>query len=155
MVMGDIPIYDTTIKELNVKKEAEQELNTFIEEWKETPEKNREVFWRFKEYLNKKEGVILDFIPRPGVTYSLRAVHANQKEKELFIMVDVIEDEPRWLSVCFYGEMIADPEQKGDFVPEGLLGEDAMCFDLEKWDDDLIQYIEARLDEAFQSAARE
>ena len=155
MVMGDIPIYDTTIKELNVKKEAEQELNTFIEEWKETPEKNREVFLRFKEYLNKKEGVILDFIPRPGVTYSLRAVHANQKEKELFIMVDVIEDEPRWLSVCFYGEMIADPEQKGDFVPEGLLGEDAMCFDLEKWDDDLIQYIEARLDEAFQSAARE
>ena len=138
-----------------MKKETKQELNTFIEEWKETPERNREVFLHFKKYLNKKEGVILNFRPRPGVTYSLRAVHANQREKELFVMVDVIEDEPRWLSVCFYSEMIADPEEKGDFVPEGLLGEDAMCFDLAKWDNELIQYIEARLDEAFQSAAKE
>ena len=138
-----------------MKKEKKQELNTFIEEWKETPERNREVFLHFKKYLNKKEGVILNFRPRPGVTYSLRAVHANQREKELFVMVDVIEDEPRWLSVCFYSEMIADPEEKGDFVPEGLLGEDAMCFDLAKWDNELIQYIEARLDEAFQSAAKE
>jgi hypothetical protein len=137
-----------------MKKETEQELNTFIEEWKETPERNREVFLRFKEYLSKKEGITLDFKPRPGITYSLRAVHSNQKEKELFVMVDVIEDEPRWLSVCFYGEMIADPEERGDFVPEGLLGEDAMCFDLEEWDDASIQYIEDRLDEACQSAAK-
>ena len=138
-----------------MKKDKKQELNTFIEEWKETPERNREVFLHFKKYLNKKEGVILNFRPRPGVTYSLRAVHANQREKELFVMVDVIEDEPRWLSVCFYSEMIADPEEKGDFVLEGLLGEDAICFDLEQWDNELIQYIEARLDEAFQSAAKE
>jgi len=51
--------------------------------------------------------------------------------------------------------MIADPEEKADFVPEGLLGEDAMCFDLAEWDDDFIQYIEARMDEACQNAARE
>ena len=138
-----------------MKKETEQELNTFIEEWKETPERNREIFLRFKDYLSKKEDVTLDFQPRPGITYSLRAVHENQKEKELFVMVDVIEDEPRWLSVCFYAKMITDPEEKGDFVQEGLLGEDAMCFDLEKWDDAFIQYIEARLDEACQNAAKE
>ena len=110
---------------------------------------------RFKKYLSKKEGVTLDFKPRPGVTYSLRAVHANQKKRELFAIVDVIEDEPRWLSVCFYGEMIADPEEKANFVQEGLLGEDAVCFDLAEWDDDFIQYIEARMDEACQNAARE
>ena len=155
MVMGDIAIYDITIEKLKVKQATELELNTFIEGWKETPARNREVFLRFKEYLNKKEGVILDFRPRPGVTYSLRAVHANQKEKEFFVIVDVIEDEPRWLSVCFYDAMIADPEEKGDFISQGLLGEDAVCFDLEQWDNELIQYIEARLDEAFQSAAKE
>jgi hypothetical protein len=155
MVMGDIAIYDITIEKLTVKKQTELELNTFIEAWKETSERNREIFLRFKEYLKKKEGVILDFRPRPGITYSLRAVHANQKEKEFFVMVDVIEGEPRWLSVCFYDAMIADPEEKGDFVREGLLGEDAMCFDLVKWNSELIRYVEARLDEAFQSAAKE
>ncbi len=131
-----------------MKEETEQELNTFIEEWKETAEKNRELFLHFKEYLSMKEGVILDFIPRPGLTYSLRAVHVDQKEKDLFVMVDVIEGDPRWLSICFYGEMIADPDEKGDFVPGGLLGEDAVCFDLEELDEALVSYIEVRLDEA-------
>ncbi|MDX9786173.1 MAG: hypothetical protein RBT11_05345 [Desulfobacterales bacterium] len=132
----------------------DRNLALFIEEWNDTPEKNKEVFVHFKEYLGKKEGVTLSFVPRPGVTYSLRAAHANQKQKDLFVMVDVIEDTPRWLSVCFYGEMISDPEERGDEVPEGLLGEDAVCFDFEKKDDALIRYIETRLDEACSSAAK-
>ncbi len=131
------------------------ELNTFIEKWEDTPEKSREVFLHFKEYLNNKEGVTLDFIPRPGVSYSLRAAHSDQKKKDLFVMVDVIEDSPRWLSTCFYGKMIEDPEEKGDYVPEGLLGEDAVCFDIEEHDETLIKYIESRLDEACQNAVNE
>ena len=128
----------------------EQELNTFIEEWKATPDKNsnKATFLRFKDYLAKKDGVALDFIARPGVTYSLRAAHKAQTDKELFVMVDVIEDVERWLSVCFYGDMITDPEERGDMVPGGLLGEDATCFDLEEQDESLISYIEKRLDEA-------
>lgn len=129
---------------------TEQELNTFIEEWKVTPDKNsnKATFLRFKDYLAKKNGVTLDFIARPGVTYSLRAAHKAQTDKELFVMVDVIEDVERWLSVCFYGDMITDPEERGDMVPGGLLGEDATCFDLEEQDESLISYIEKRLDEA-------
>jgi len=134
-------------------KETDAELNAFIEKWKETPEKNRETFLHFREYLAGKEGVTLEFISRPGVTYSLRAAHAVQKKKELFVMVDVIEDDPRWLSVCFFGEMIKDPGEKGDFVPEGLLGEDAVCFDIEERNEELIRYIEFRLDEAWRSAS--
>ena len=131
----------------------EQELNTFIKEWKVAPDKNsnKSTFLRFKDYLAGKEGVTLDFITRPGVTYSLRAAHKAQTDKELFVMVDVIEDVERWLSVCFYGDMIADPDENGDMVPGGLLGEDATCFDLENQDDSLITYIEARLDEAYKN----
>ena len=69
-------------------------------------------------------------------------------------VVDVIEDDPRWLSVCFYGEMITDPEEKGDFVPEGLLGEDAVCFDIEEREEGLVQYVQDRLDEACLSASK-
>jgi hypothetical protein len=134
-------------------KEAHTELNAFIEQWRETPDKNRETFLHLRDYLSAKAGVKLEFISRPGVTYSLRAAHGAQQKRGLFVMVDVIEDEPRWLSVCFYGEMITDPDEKGDFVPQGLLGEDAVCFDIEQRDDALIRYIEIRLDEAYHSAS--
>lgn len=133
---------------------ALQELNNFLADWEDTEEKNKAVFGRLKAFLEQKEGVTLHFNPRPGLTYSLRAAHVNQKEKSLFAMVDVIEDTPRWLSVCFYGAMISDPEENGDFVPEGLLGEDAVCFDIESWEDGLIAYVEARLEEAWQSAQK-
>lgn len=137
-----------------MKPEEEQELNAFLEAWEETPERNREAFLRLKSILEKQDGAVLTFVPRPGLTHSLRAVHQNQKDKDLYVMVDVIEDDPRWLSVCFFGEMINDPEERADFVPEGLLGEDAMCLDLEAWEDDLVAYIEARLNDAWQSASQ-
>ncbi|MFH2123142.1 MAG: hypothetical protein ABIJ50_06655 [Pseudomonadota bacterium] len=138
-----------------MREEGERDLNLFIEQWAEMPGKNREIFLHFRKYLGDKEGVMLDFISRPGLTYSLRAVHANQKKKGLFVMVDVIEDVTRWLSVCFYSDMITDPEEKGDFVPGGLLGENALCFDIEAQDDALIHYLECRMDEACRAAARE
>jgi hypothetical protein len=138
---------------IRMTNETAMDLDAFVEEWNDTKENNKSTFLRFKCFLENKEGVTLDFLPRPGVTYSLRAVHAAQKEKGLFVMVDVIEDDPRWLSVCFYGDMITDPDEMGDFVPGGLLGEDAVCFDIETRNDDLIQYVETRLDEAWQNAS--
>jgi len=134
--------------------ENNQELITFIDGWQETTGGNKEAFCRLLQYLQAQEGVRLNFIPRPGLTYSLRANHPNQRQKDLFVMVDVIESEPRWLSICFYGGMITDPEEKGDFVPGGLLGEDAICFDLEGPDEQAIKYIENRLTEAYQEALK-
>jgi hypothetical protein len=134
--------------------EAIQQLESFVENWTESQEQNKKAFVRLKDYLASKTGVNLDFIPREGLTYSLRAAHENQKNKPLFVMVDVIEDTPRWLSVCFYNEMITDPDESGDFVPDGLLGEDALCFDLEEYNEEGIRYVEARMDEACKSAAQ-
>ena len=132
--------------------EAIQQLESFIENWPETQEQNKKAFVRLQNYITSKPGVNLDFIPREGLTYSLRAAHENQKKTPLFVMVDVIEDTPRWLSVCFYNEMITDPDENGDFVPDGLLGEDALCFDLEEYNEEEIRYVEARMDEAYKSA---
>ena len=94
----------------------------FIDSWTQDDNGTKNCFLKFKQYLEDMEGVSLNLVARPGVSYSLRAVHANQKRRQLFAMVDVIDDDPadRWLSVCFYGEMINDPEEQGDDVPEGL-----------------------------------
>ena len=131
-----------------------QELMSFIAEWAETPEQNKKAFVELKEHLESMAGVELSFHPRLGLTYSLRADHARQKDKPLFVMVDVIEDTPRWLSVCFYGDMITDPEERGDFVPGGLLGQDARCFDINQYGDEAIRHIKAKMDEAYTAAAR-
>lgn len=133
--------------------EFAQELDSFIDDWVDTEERNKEAFLRLKTRLEALDDVQFEFVPRPGVTYSLRAAHRNQKQRTLFVMVDVIEDAPRWLSVCFYGEMICDFEEQGDFVPDGLLGEDAMCFDIDQYNEDLLGYVELRLDEAHQKAS--
>lgn len=133
------------------------ELTHLLQSWQDTPQKTRAAFIRLKDHLAAKDQLKLHFNPRPGVTHSLRAQHTNQKKRNLFAMVDVIDDDPanRWLSVCFYGEMISDPDEVGDFVPEGLLGEDALCFDIDAWEDDLLVYVEKRLDEAYAAAQAE
>jgi hypothetical protein len=136
---------------------ADTELDAFLFQWTDTAQQTQKAFHHLRDHLTRKPALTFEFVARPGVSYSLRAKHHRQNQHSLFAMIDIIDDDPsqRWLSVCFYGEMISDPDEIGDFVPEGLLGEDAHCFDIEAWDDDLVTYIIARLDEAYDKAARE
>lgn len=130
-----------------------QELEDFLSSWPDTPDRNKEAFIRLKEHLESKPEVTLSFEQRPGITSSLRAAHEDQTDRPLFVMVDVIEDDPRWLSICFYAHLVTDPEELGDEVPEGLLGEDALCFDLDAFDEVSLDYIQARMDEALEALA--
>ncbi len=132
-------------------------LTAFLDTWSTDPNQTKPCFLDFKKHLESMDGVKFEFIARPGITYSLRAAHANQKKRGLFAMVDIIDDDPadRWLSVCFYNELVDDPKGIGDEVPEGLLGEDAKCFDLYESDTPLVEYIKERLGAACQSAACE
>jgi hypothetical protein len=134
-----------------------QVINQFVTEWKKDANNVKKDFLYLKNNLDSKSDIKLDFVARPGVSYSLRAAHVAQKKRSLFVMVDIIDDAPenRWLSVCFYGEMITDPDEKGDLIPEGLLGEDGYCFDHDEGNDADIAYIQARIDEAYSVAGKE
>ena len=131
-----------------------KELNEFINSWSDGPMK--EAFLELKEMLEKKDGVELEFKARPGISYSLRGRHKNQKDRNLFVMIDVIDDDPdnRWLSICFYGDMITDPDEKGNLIPGGLQGEDGYCFDLDSWEKDFFAYIKERIEEAYSNASK-
>lgn len=133
------------------------ELENLLANWTDSPRQIKAAFVRLLEHLKRKEAVVLGFVARPGVTYSLRARHVGQRKRELYAMVDIIDDDPadRWLSVCFYGDIITDPADSGDFVPEGLLGEDACCFDIEELSEPAMRYVEDRLDEAHENAGKE
>ncbi len=131
-----------------------KEIQDFIDHWTETESKNRQAFIELFEHLKTLNDTSFEFNARPKVSYSLRPKHVTQKDRSLFAMVDVIDDDPneRWLSICFYGEMITDPDEAGDLIPEGLLGEDGYCFDLYEYDADEINYIKQRLSQAHENA---
>jgi len=131
-----------------------KKINDFIDNWTETESKNKKAFIEIYEHLKTMENITLEFNERPKVSYSLRPRHSGQKSRSLFAMVDVIDDDPeeRWLSVCFYGEMITDPDEAGELIPEGLLGEDGYCFDLYEYDKDEIAYLKQRLTQAHKNA---
>ena len=133
-----------------------EELNNFIAEWKETESKTRQAFTELIEYLQKMENITLDLNARPGFTYSLRPKHNNQENHALFAMIDVIDDDPeeKWLSVCFYGDMISDPDELGDLIPEGLLGDDGHCFDKYEYNAEEVEYLKNRLDDAYKAAEK-
>jgi hypothetical protein len=133
-----------------------EELKKFISQWQETKSKTRQAFTELLDHLNSMENITIDFKARPGITYSLRPKHNSQNDRALFAMIDVIDDDPKekWLSVCFYGDMISDPEEAGDIIPEGLLGEDGHCFDIYEYESSEIEYLKNRLDDAYKSAQK-
>lgn len=132
-----------------------KEINDFLAAWQIDQLALKPAFTEYLDFLSAEPGVSLDFKQRPGISYSLRAKNAAQKKRDLFVLVDIVDDEPesRWLSVCFYADMVSDPDEMGDFVPAGLLGEDAICFNLDQDDIATREYIRERLQEASNKAA--
>lgn len=133
---------------------AMAELEAFLSEWEACDAKD--AFLVFRQTLEAVNGAVLEFKARPGITYSLRGSHPAQQGRELFALVDVIDDDPeqRWLSVCFYDDMITDAQEQGDWVPQGLMGEDARCFNVDEADEDLVAYVAARINEAGVGASK-
>lgn len=134
---------------------AGQQIEAFLDSWPGENQPMREWFRQFYRQLQGMEGVSLSFVARPGVSYSLRPVHGNQSDRDKFAIVDVIDDDPqeRWLSVCFYEDMITDPQGRGELIPGGLSGSDGYCFDMYDDDAELGRELLVRLQEAYASAA--
>lgn len=127
-----------------------QSINTFIEEWKIDPLNVKPALIDYMNFLESDPDIVTDFKSRPRISYSLRAKNISQKNRDLFVLIDVVDDDPqnRWLSICFYADLVTDPEEKGDVVPAGLLGEDAICFNLDEDNKDMRSYIKTRMKEA-------
>ena len=134
-------------------KENNQEIEKFIDQWLESSNGCQAVFCRLYDFLKRLSGTRIEFHARPGITYSLRGIPGKDGDFPLFVMIDVIDDQPRWLSVCFYEQLVNDDEGRGDSVPGGLLGEDGLCFDVESEDEELISYLQQLIAEAFEAVS--
>lgn len=138
-----------------MSKALPKEVQTLLADWTNDANGCRKGFEFLLKALEGQGKLTFSFKGRPSISYSLRVTHEAQKERKLFTLIDIIDDDPndRWLSVCFYDDMITDPEDLGDFVPGGLMGEDAHCLNMDEWDETLANYIATRIKEAAASAA--
>ena len=135
---------------------SEVEIDSFLRGWASGEEQPMKKWLQlFVSTVKAMENVELQFVSRPGVSYSIRPSNRNLKDRDFFAIIDVIDDDPaeRWLSVCFYGDMISDPEERGEVIPDGLAGSDGYCFDLFEDDEGLAYYLVDRLAEAGAAAA--
>ncbi len=132
------------------------EMADLLEIWTDDSANIKPAFIKLQDSLSEKKEAVFYFKSRPGISYSFRAnvPKSGDKEERLFVMVDIVDDDPenRWLSVCFYGDMITDPDEEGDLVPQGLLGEDGYCFDLYEYEEAAISYLAQRIDEAYKNS---
>lgn len=135
---------------------AVRELEAFIREWQTADQAIKNCFLELYRCVSELSGTSLSFTARPGISYSLRPKQVKQQERELFAVIDVIDDTPegRWLSVCFYEDLITDPEELGERIPGGLPGSDGYCFNVDAADDALTLYLKTRLLEAHGNASR-
>ena len=131
-----------------------KELDALLNDWKDNDNQTRKAFTELVDHVNTLSDIALEFVSRPGVSYSFRPRHTAQTKRPLFAMVDVIDDDPddRWLSVCFYADLVTDSQEEGDHVPEGLLGEDACCFDIYEYDAQEVAFLKEKLTEAHGNA---
>jgi hypothetical protein len=134
-------------------EQQQQQVESFVRDWPASYSAGKDGFVALWQQVQGFSGAALEFHARPGVSYSLRGIWRDRASRPLFVMVDVIDDDPRWLSVCFYGEDVTDPEQRGDLVPGGLLGEDGLCFDIDEADPSVLDYVRQRIDEAYTVAS--
>ena len=139
-----------------VSSETEASFDHFMGQWSEDPHGVKKVLQKIVDILRRNKGTVLEFHPRPGVSYSLRASAARRapKDRPYYAVIDIVEEAQgnRWLSVCFYADAVSDPDDIGNLIPKGLLEEDGYCFDVDSYDEILLSYLEARIREAYASA---
>jgi len=140
-----------------LKQEDFKNLSGILDKWTRDEMNMKDAFLRLANRFSEKNLAVLSVVPRPGISYSLRVrARAEAEEGTLITMIDIVDDDPdnRWLSVCFYGDCVTDPEEEGNLVPGGLLGEDGYCFDLYENNQNTITYLEQRIDEAYENSLK-
>lgn len=126
---------------------SDAELRNFLEQWNDVSGM-KALCGALHSHMASFPGLRLEFVARPGVSYSIRLL--GQGPEAIAALLDVIDDDPeeRWLSLCFPDAIVTDPEEQGDQVPSGLNGKDARCFSIDTIDKNTETYMKKRLAEA-------
>jgi hypothetical protein len=115
------------------------------------------IFRELVAYAQDRTASRTSIVERPGVSFSFRAEPSRPvkgRARPVFFLMDAVvsEQDPWFLSVCFYDDEISDPRELGNPIPRGLYDETGFCFDVDDYNADLLKYLEDRISEAYLSA---
>mgnify|MGYP001828888607 CR=1 FL=1 len=65
-----------------------QTVEKFLDDWKDDALGLKPAFASYFHDLVQKEDVEIEFNERPGISYSLRGIHTNDKSRPIFVMID-------------------------------------------------------------------
>ena len=127
-----------------------------IDDWPASQDSLKHAYIELTFEVRSRSESVCEVVTRQGVTHSFRAGTSRdlKSARPVFVLIDtVVSDvDPWFLSVCFYEDEITDPEESGEAIPGGLLGETGYCFDLEEYDEDYVAYLKTRIAEAHGAA---
>ncbi len=138
--------------------DAEQKaLRQFLDTWPSDQQGLKDAYVEFVEMVKGLPDTECRFVSRPGISHSFRAnaeEGRTERKRPVFLLMDVVseKDGPYWLSLCFYGDEIQDPDEEGDAIPQGLFGETGYCFDMDEYDEAKQEYLKTRIEEAHKAA---
>jgi hypothetical protein len=138
---------------------SEITLEKFLDEWPPEQAGLKKSLLAYRGGVLALPGVRESFLPRPGVSYSLRwdlEPRPAGRQRPLFALLDVVPlgGAEMMLSVCFYQDEVSDPEELGNAIPQGLFNETGYCFDLDGEDAQMVAYCLGRAAEAHAAAGR-
>ncbi len=127
-------------------------LEDLLSAWPQDQAPLRQALMELMDHAGSRPGAVLELVSRPEVSHSLRfdlKPRPPGRQRPVFFLVDVVlAAEEMFLSVCFYADEISDPRELGNAIPRGLFEETGYCFDLDQPEDEFMDYLLARIDEA-------
>ncbi len=131
-----------------------EDLQKFLNEWTVDPNNVKPLLMSLLEHTERLPEIRVRYKNRPGISHSVRLVNSSLPGGGFFALIDVVNDDPenRWLSVCFYADMVNDYAKKGDYIPGALGGADSICYSVED-PAGFEDYLKEKINEAFVRSA--
>ena len=125
----------------------EQDYQVFLAGWEEDVPGIKALFMEIVRRLNQTSRIVVSFIALDPAGGAVRAMRPDM-QRPLIALLEFPEDSPApcSLSIRFYDNAVDDPKSLGDWIPRGLLGEDARSFTVEKNQPALADYVLECLD---------
>ncbi len=64
-----------------------EELDALLNDWKDNDNQTRKAFTELVDHVNTLSDITLEFVSRPGVSYSFRPKHTAQSKRPLFAIL--------------------------------------------------------------------
>ena len=129
-----------------VNEQSERDFHQFLTAWKEHAPDLRALFVEIVRRLETVSGMMLDFHAHDHAGNSLRALLPGL-HRPLVALLEISDetDSPDSFAIRFYEDTLDDPRELGDWIPRGLLGEDARSFSIGRNQPALADYVLAQL----------